>query len=283
MNEPSNVDATLVKVMNEQITGQQTQPIVQEEVSKEQPKPINDPVPEPESLPIAAEEKPQEEIKEQKSDSPIDEYGNPIEKPKMYSEDEVQRMIRERLSRGRHTEQQPTGSQISKATENFKADPESEESWEVQLENFIDKTIEKKQIKHAEQQWRQAENIRQAEFEEKFNSGMNKYNDFHQVVSGKPITDSMMLATRTLDNPASFIYGACKLHPQELQNIANMGDPYAQAAAIGRLHEKMVKNRGVLSQAPRPLDVPKGELPNKTLDKLSIDQRILEHAKQKRR
>src|ERR1044071_6771502 len=58
----------------------------------------------PEKLQKPENEQPKEEVKEehQEEKGRIDEYGNPIEKPKMYSEDEVQRMIRERLSRGRH-------------------------------------------------------------------------------------------------------------------------------------------------------------------------------------
>jgi len=216
-------------------------------------------------------------------DSPIDEYGNPIDAPKMYSEEDVSRMIRDRLSRGRHAEQ-PTQQQVQKAADDFKTDPNSEESWETQLEGFIDKTLEKRQSKQAEQQWKQQEAAKQAEFEAKFSTGMNKYQDFHKVIDPvrNNITDSMMLAARNLDNPAAFIYGAAKLHPQELDRISRIADPYAQASEVGRLHERMVKSRSGLSAAPKPLEAVKGDVTNKRMDdRPSIDNLIAQHAKQK--
>lgn len=215
-------------------------------------------------------------------DSPIDEYGNPLEKPKMYSEDEVQRMIRERLARGRHSEQ-PTQQQVQQATDNFKADPNNPADWEVQLEAFIDKTVEKRQKKLNEEQWRLEEQAKQAEFESKFTIGMAKYQDFQQTVAGKPINDKMMMAARALDNPAAFIYGAAKLHPQELNRIAQIKDPYIVAAEIGRLHEKMVKAKNAVTKAAAPLQAPKGDVPTRKANFGSIESRIDQHAKSKRK
>lgn len=235
------------------------------------------------NVPPGTSEQPQAEQKA----SNIDEYGNPIEKPRVYTEDEVQRMIRERLSRGRHVEQQqPTQQQVQKAADDFKPDPNSEESWETQLNSFIDRRIETRQTEQKQREWQQQETQKQADFEAKFNVGMNKYQDFEQVVSkaAPSITPSMMLATRSLENPAAFVYGAAKLHPAELERISRIGDPYVQAAEVGRLHERMVKNRGVISNAPKPIEAPKSDITNKPIDnRPSIDQRIMEHARQKRR
>ncbi len=213
--------------------------------------------------------------------SSVDEYGNPIEPPKTYTEEEVQNLIRQRLARVKNTEQ-PTQQQVRQATEEFKQDPNSEENWETQLETFIDKTIEKRQAKQTQQQWQAQESAKQADFEARFNTGMGKYSDFHQVVANKPITDSMMLAARGLENPAAFIYGAAKLHPQELTRIANIADPYAQAAEVGRLHERMVKTRNATSNAPKPLEAPKSDVTSKRVDERPpIDYLIQQHAKQK--
>jgi hypothetical protein len=214
------------------------------------------------------------------TESPIDEYGNPTEKPKMYTQEEVERMMRERLSRGRHTEQ-PTKAEVNEVVKDFKADPNSAESWEQQLEEFVEKTIEKRQAKLSEKQWREEESIKQADFEAKFTTGMNKYNDFHDVVRGKPIDDVMMLATRNLKDPAAFIYGASKLHPQELQRISGIKDPYQKAAEIGALHEKMIKNKNLASKAGKPLEAPKGDLPTKTYERPSLEYLIDQHGKQK--
>ena len=220
-------------------------------------------------------------------DAKIDEYGNPIEPPRTYTEDEVQRMIRDRLSRGRNAEQpQPTPAHVQKVAEDFKADPNSEESWEGQLNTFIDKRLETRQAQLKQQEWQQQEGQRQAEFEAKFNSGMSKYQDFEAVVSraAPAITPTMMMATRSLDNPAAFVYAAAKLHPGELDRISRIGDALSQAAEVGRLHERMVKHRGVTSAAPKPLEVIKGDLPNKAIHpERSLDQRIFDYAKQKRR
>lgn len=277
--EAHNVDATLVNVINEQLTG-----------TAEPPAPIERPVepvveaaPEPEvqSEP-QVETTPEPEAKA--SDAPIDEYGNPLEKPKMYTEEQVQSMIRDRLSRGRHAEQQPTSQQVNQASEGFKHDPNAEESWEVQLEKFIDHRLETRERQLTEKQWKAQEAQKQADFEARFSAGMNKYQDFHQVVQGKPITDSMLLAARSLENPAAFMYAAAKMHPAELQRIASIPDTYQQAAEVGRLHERMIKESKVTSAAPKPLTTPRADMPAKTLDNsISLEQRIHQYAKQKRK
>lgn len=227
----------------------------------------------PEKLPEAAS-----------GDSPIDEYGNPIEKPKTYTEDEVQRMIRERLARGRHPEQQATlPPQHQQQQQQVTGEEGSDEPWDVQLKRFVKQTMEETHQEQKQRQWQEQESQRQVEFESKFSLGMGKYTDFHEVVAGKPITDTMMLAARNLDNPAAFIYGASKMHPQEIERIARIPDPYAQAAEVGKLHEKMVKAGRVLSGAPKPIDTPKTSLPNKVNQQPSLESRIDAYAKQKRR
>jgi hypothetical protein len=213
--------------------------------------------------------------------SPIDEYGNPVEKPKTYTEEEVQRMMRDRLARARQPEQaqQPAQPQAQPAQQPAEGD------WEAQLEGFIEKTVDKREKERKERQetqWRAQEAARQADFEARFSTGMNKYQDFNQVVAGKPITDAMLRGTMSLDNPAAFVYGASKLHPQELSRISQISDPVMQAAEIGRLHERMVKTRNGTTAAPRPLEPARGDVtPRPANDRPNIDQLILQHAKQR--
>lgn len=294
MTEVNNIDGVLVPreqamLANEQIPAQPAQPALeqaQEPVRQAEVEPeVNEPsekqevVDETDNKPVT-----ETENKEVTSDKPIDEYGNPVEKPRMYTEEELQQRIRDRLSRGKHMEQpqQQQQQQVQQAAKDFTPDPNSEESWETQLEAFVEKTIEKRQTKMQQQQWQEQEKARQADFEAKFTTGMEKYQDFHQVVSKAPITDGIMLASRALDNPAAFIYGAAKLHPQELQRISQIGDPYQQAAEVGRLHERMVKARNVASKAGKPLEAPKGDIPQKSYTKPNIETLIEQHAKQKR-
>lgn len=298
MSEVSNIDGILVPreqamVKNEQIPAQ---PANQALEQSQEPKVDNssDKVDKPnsgnaapvvevsESAPEVGETLQVEAEKPQVSDDkPIDEYGNPIEKPRLYTEEELQQRIRDRLSRGRHAEQ-PAPQQIQQAAKDFTPDPNSEDDWQTQLADFVDKTIDRREQKRTQEQWQAKEHQRQADFESKFNAGMSKYQDFHKVVEGKPITNEIMLAARSLDNPAAFIYGASKLHPQELDRIARIDDPYVQAAEVGRLHERMVKARNVVSKASKPLDVPRGDVPQKTYTRPSLENLIDQHAKQKR-
>ena len=287
MSQTRSVDDLLVKVAAEQVNQQApVQPIP--EVSSPDPVPEATEVAETVPQPTEAQEKVETETDnkvttepEAKADSPIDEYGNPIEKPRMYTEEELQQRIRERLSRGRHAEQ-PTQQQVQQASKDFAPDPNSEESWEAQLEAFVDRTIEKRERTLSEKQWRQEEAQRQAEFEEKFTTGMSKYQDFREVVTKLPISNEIMLAARALDNPAAFIYAASKLHPGEIQRISQIRDPYTAAAEVGRLHERMVKAKNATSKAGKPLDTPKSDMAvAKDTDRPSIDNLIRQHEKQK--
>lgn len=218
------------------------------------------------------------------SSKEIDEYGNEVAKKRVYTEDEVQKMIRDRLSRGRHADQavQQTQQQVQQAAQDFKADPGSEESWENQLESFVKQTLHKvSQETHAVQIQEQERRI-QADFETRFTSGMDKFEDFSDIVGGKPITNSMMMAARSMVDPASFIYAAAKQQAGELDRISKIPDPYQQAAEMGRLEERMRKAKTV-SKAPRPITKTKSDMSEKYEPKPSIDNLILHHAKNKRR
>jgi hypothetical protein len=212
------------------------------------------------------------------TDGDVDEYGNKASKSKMYSEEEVQRMIRDRLSRG---QQQATPQQVQQAADDFIPDANSDDSWETQLESFIEKTISKKQTKAQQLEWKRQEEETQAHFEAKFNAGMSKYSDFQETIAGKPITDAMMMAARALDNPAAFIYAACKLQPKEIEKIAALRDPYQQATAIGRLEEKMRKAKSGISTAAKPITNTKGDMPSKGNERRSVDDLIRLDAKRK--
>ena len=174
------------------------------------------------------------ERKEAAEQAEVDEYGNAVPKARTYTEEEVQRMIRDRLSRGSAAQ-----AEVKKAAENFEADPNNPESWEVQLEAFVEKTLEKRQGKLQRETMEKQERARQAEFETKFNSGMEKYKDFREVVEGKPITNAMMMAARNMKDPAAFVYAASKTQVKELERIAQLPDAYAQALEIGKLDERM--------------------------------------------
>src|SRR5882672_2128811 len=187
------------------------------------------------------------------SESIQDDYGNEIPKqqPRTYSEEEVQAMIRDRLSRGRHSEPAPQ-PQVQNTPDGFAYNESSDKPWQQQLEDFIGATLEKRERTNREQMWRHQEQQTQAQFEIKFNQGAAKYGDFEKVVMDKPITPAMMRAARGMSDPAAFIYAASKIQPQELSRIAQLPDPVQQALEIGKLEERMKKAKTV-SSAPKPV------------------------------
>lgn len=212
----------------------------------------------------------------------VDDYGVEVEKPKVYTEQEVQEIIRKRLKL-HHEEkqmQQPMTPQQQQAAQDFTPDAESSESWEVQLKNHIKQTLH--EIKHEEQeyQWRAEEQRIQEEFESKFTSGMQRYKDFNEVVSGKPITNGILKAARGMKDPAAFVYAASKQQPQELERISKITDPYQLAAEVGRLEERMRKAKTV-SSAPKPVTKTKGDIHGKDNVKTSLDDLIRMDAKRK--
>lgn len=304
--EARNVDQLIVASQNQTQTPQPVEPSHEDVPHETTPEPIPEQASPETSDPynLKQQTQPAQEQQQQSANtkgseeaSPIDEYGNPTEKPRLYTEEELNQRIRERLSRGRYAreaEQQPyqqqqqqqyTPQQVQQAqADGFQHDPNSEESWDQQLTRFVNQVVDQREKERIEQQWRHQELQRQSEFEHKFQSSMEKYADFRQVVAGKPINDTMLLATRHLNDPAAFVYAASKLHPQELERIARIEDRYAQAAEVGRLHERMVKDRKSVTSAPRPLNTPTGDIPGRVAThQPSIDQRIHDYAKQKRK
>jgi hypothetical protein len=295
MAEPNNVDGVLTQVLSEQLeeAGAQLPAVDMKNVTESVPKEYvssekiennveNDTKTNEVDVPS---ETINENVTKQEvdNDSPIDEYGNPIAKPKMYSQEEVNRMIRERLSRGKYSQEQER--QVQKSTHNYQQQANNyesgEEDWQHQLDNFIDQKLERRERESHERAWREQEMKRQSDFEDKFTSGMERYSDFRDVVGGRPISDNMMLSIRGLDNPAAFIYGASKLHPKEIDRISQIVDPYQQASEMGRLHERMVKERRVAVNATKPLETPKSDISSKVNNRPSIESLIDQHAKQK--
>jgi hypothetical protein len=215
--------------------------------------------------------------------SETDDYGNEIPKARTYTEEDVNRMMRERFGRGQYANQpQATPQQVQQAAQDFKPDPASTESWEAQLDTYIDRRLETREKQRNQEVWQRQEQEKQMAFQAKFTTGMEKYKDFRESVQNLPITDSMMLATRDMKDPAAFLYAAAKRFPDEIKQIANIQDAYGQAAAIGRLEEKLRKTKNI-SKTAVPLQSVTGDITGKIQPKRSIDSLIVSHAKSKQR
>ncbi len=215
-----------------------------------------------------------------------DDYGNKVPKSKVYTEEEVQAMIRKRLKLHHEEKQAPPAPQYQptypqqQGDESFQPDQGSELPWEVQLENHIKQTVQKIETEKQQYAWQAEQQRAQAEFEHKFTSGMAKYTDFTDVVAGKPITNGILMAARSMADPAAFIYAAAKQQPKELERIAAITDPYVLAAEVGRLEERMKKAR-TASKAPPPPSKTKGDIADKGFTKVSLDDLIRHDAKRK--
>jgi hypothetical protein len=228
----------------------------------------------------------------------VDQYGMPIDVPKapvsdeekIYSSTDVNRMVRERLERAKLDAQPANQQQVQQAVnEGFKYDENNPDDWQVQLGNFVDTHLAKKQaVEHQRNQEAQRlqmqteENARQAEFEGKFRQGMTKYKDFMEVTQNKPITNGIFLAIRDFQDPAGFLYAASKLHPQEIERISKIPNVITQGVELGKLEQRMLTGKNI-TRAPRPLTRDTGDVHTKEKPKRNIDSMIDSHAKNKRK
>ncbi len=195
----------------------------------------------------------------------IDEYGNKKERMSQGMKDRLdrkekqhQRELEERereLNNLRaQLSQQGASPQVQQAAKDFEYDPDAGGDWQQQLASFVKQTVQSMTNEQQANQKRNEEAQVQAEFEGKFREGMNRFDDFKEVITNLPfeITNSMTLATRSMDNPAAFLYAAAKRNPQELERISKIRDPYGQMMEMGKLEERMRRNKPT-TKAPRPL------------------------------
>lgn len=205
-------------------------------------------------------------------DDNVDEYGNTIAKKRLYTEEELNQKIRERLARVRQPD--PVQPPVEQATEEGDTD-----DWRTQLHSEIKQVVAQEQQQKAQKEWEVKQQSEMNAYAEKFEQGSAKYSDFESVVGGKPITAPMMMATKAMQDPAAFIYAACKAQPAELERIARIPDQHVQIAEMAKLEERMKLPKGV-TQAPKPARKISGDA-SSDMPKYSIDQLIASHAHEK--
>src|SRR5487761_1993220 len=209
----------------------------------------------------------------------FDDYGNKIEKKeRIYTQSEVNEMIRDRLSRGQYA--QPTTPEPQYAPAN-PAQPAAAEDWQTELEQFTLQTLEKRERAMQEQRWQSQQKQIQADFEMKFTASMAKYPDFEQTIQGKGISPDMVIATRAMQDPAAFLYAAAKSQPAELSRISAIPDKLAQAVEIGKLEERMRKATKKTTSAPAPISSTTSDVASNNKPGRNIDEMIRQHNKQK--
>lgn len=204
----------------------------------------------------ADDEEDEPEVKHKKE---YDEYGNEKEPENKEIRERLKKQARkyeaEIESLRAQLANQGASREVQQAAKDFEYDPEAKGDWQQQLASFVKQTVNSMTREQEEQQIRQRDHEAQQEFEGKFREGMGKFHDFVDVIGGLgfQITNPMTLATRGMADPAAFLYAAAKRNPGELERISKLRDPYAQMTEIGKLEERMRKNKPT-TKAPRPLD-----------------------------
>jgi hypothetical protein len=202
----------------------------------------------------------QESDDDTRAESEQDEYGNEKEVLSKSMQKRLERQA-ESLKRKHEAEinqlraqlqQQGASQQVQQAAKDFEYDPEDSASWQQQLTQFVQQTVTNMNQQAATQQRQAEEQKTVREFEEKFVKGMDRFPDFVDIVGSQPVDDAMTMALRGMQDPAAFIYAASKRQPQELERISKLRDPYARMVEMGKLEERMRRNKPV-TKAPRPL------------------------------
>ncbi len=193
----------------------------------------------------------------------VDEYGNPKERMSKgmkerldRKEKQFQREIEQRDAEvqalRQQLAQQGASREVQQAAKDFKYDPNDEGSWQQQLTDFVKQTINSVKSEEKQKANEQQEHQAQREFHKKFSTGMERFDDFREVVGKMPMDDAMTLALRGMSDPTAFIYAASKRNPQEIERISKLPDPYARMVEMGKLEERMRRSKPV-TKAPRPL------------------------------
>lgn len=193
----------------------------------------------------------------------LDEYGN---KKERMSKGMKERLDRKEKQHQREIEQrdhelqnlrqqlqtQGASKEVQQAVKDFKYDPNEEVSWEQQLSDFVKATVSNLQTEEHQKARQQQEEATHRAFQQKFTQGMERFGDFKAVVGAQPIDDAMTLSLRAMTDPTAFIYAASKRHPQELERISKLPDPYARMVEMGKLEERMRRAKPT-TKAPRTL------------------------------
>ncbi len=196
MSDPKNVDDILVKTMSDQANGVVPNVSIEvgnphaseevaehsEDVSRETMADNDDYLPDNAEKSTENKDVSRETISKSEEESPIDEYGNPVSKgkTKTFTQEEVNQIVRDRLARGRQQQAEPENHRPLQQTEHHQSEESDGNDWEEQLNTFIDRKLEQKQQQEQERSWREKESQKQAEFQDKFTSGMDRYGDFHE-------------------------------------------------------------------------------------------------------
>lgn len=215
--------------------------------------------------------------KSEPEEDDVDEYGNKKErmskgmkerldrKEKQFQR-EIEQRDQELQALRQQLSQQGASKEVQQAVKDFKYDPSEEVSWEQQLSDFVKQTVSNMHTEEQQKSRQIQEQNAHREFAQKFTKGMERFSDFREVVGAQPMDDAMTLALRGMADPTAFIYAASKRQPEEIQRISKLPDPYARMVEMGKLEERMRRNKST-TKAPRPLGRTKEDMSAKPVPK----------------
>lgn len=222
---------------------------------------------EPEEKPdLAADSEPVDEVEEKTAKEETfeeDEYGNKkermpkglkdrLERKEKQFQREIEQRDQELQALRQQLANQGANKEVQQAVKDFKYDPNDDVAWEQQLSDFVKKTVSNMQHEETRTLREQQEAKAHRDFQIKFSQGMTRFDDFREVVGSQPIDDAMTISLRAMADPTAFIYAASKRHPQEIERISKLADPYARMVEMGKLEERMRRNKPA-TKAPRTL------------------------------
>lgn len=274
MGNISNIDDLLMGIGNSQ------QPATPEhkEKTEEEKAPVDEveqdekydsevPKDESEEKPdLAAESESVDEVEEKPEKEEVyeeDEYGNKkermpkglkdrLERKEKQFQREIEQRDQELQALRQQLASQGANKEVQQAVKDFKYDPNDNVAWEEQLSQFVKQTVSNMQNEESRTIREQQEAKAHRDFQVKFSQGMTRFDDFREVVGSQPIDDAMTLSLRAMSDPTAFIYAASKRHPQEIERISKLHDPYARMVEMGKLEERMRRNKPA-TKAPRTL------------------------------
>lgn len=197
-----------------------------------------------------------EDSDDEATETQEDEYGNKKEVMSKNMQKRMKKLEQKHQAEiddlRRQLAQAGASREVQKAAEDFNFDPNTEGDWEQQFAQMVRQTIAKDEQERVQKAKQQEEYQESQAFRGRFEQGMNRFDDFVDVVSNQPVDDAMTLALRGVADPAAFIYAASKRMPQELERISKLKSPHDRYAEMIRLEGKMRANKPA-TKAPRPL------------------------------
>jgi hypothetical protein len=218
---------------------------------------------------------------EEKTSISIEEHRKILEEQKRAANERMNQEIRRRLEKNK-------GDELSDPYVTQQAQPQGEQSqqdidWEKELDNYIgeavNRTLTTREQKAKEQEIQRKAQEEMSKFEQKFNSGVERYDDFVQALESAPLKPSMLIATKSMKDPAAFWYHASKTKNEDLKRIAALENPVDQAVELGRLESSMRKGNSA-TQASKPPASVSGDTGSYKLQK-GVDELIMEDAKRR--